>query len=310
MNDPTQPSWLSILESIIARPALYWGNSDNHFHSFIAFINGLQLARSANPEALEELDRILPPDFDRFVTTHYGHTFPHGGYGWSTFIEENSGSPKEALELFLHLRKLHAAQDGKSPATHTSSPQSTPPRPFGQGCLLLLTPIARGEISDAPAVMDLLTRCMEEMRAAGIDQWDTVYPSLPVVEADARARSLFLVRKADLCICSLSLDEQQPDVYAGLPWQDTTGRPLVVHRLAVHPGWRGLGIGAQLMAHAENFARENGFTSIRLDTYTGNPRALDLYLRRGYQHVGQVIFPRRQLPFECLEWQVPGSPLP
>ena len=307
MNDSTQPSWLSILEAIVTRPALYWGDSENNFHSFIAFIHGFQLARTATPEALLELDQILPPDFDRFVTEHYGHTFPRGGYGWSWFIEENSSTPKEALELFLHLRKLYAARDGKS-----LPPRDSPsPRRLDQGCLLLLTPITRAELSDAPAVMHLLTLCMEEMRASGIDQWDTIYPSLPVVEADARARSLFIVRQGDLCLCSISLDEQQPDVYAGLPWHDTTGRPGVVHRLAVHPGWRGLGIGNQLMAHAENFARDNGFTSIRLDTYTANPHAMDLYLRRGYQRVGQVSFPRRKLPFDCLELSLAApSPVP
>jgi ribosomal protein S18 acetylase RimI-like enzyme len=38
-----------------------------------------------------------------------------------------------------------------------------------------------------------------------------------------------------------------------------------------------------------------------LDVYTGNERAVRLYERRGYTVAGQVFFPRRELPFYCME---------
>ena len=55
------------------------------------------------------------------------------------------------------------------------------------------------------------------------------------------------------------------------------------------------------MDFAESFAMEHGFSCIRLDAYTGHPPALALYERRGYDRVGQVYFPRRELPFDCFE---------
>ena len=80
----------SVLESIVKRPAMYWGDSDNHFHSFVAFVSGCQPARSdvLGEEARQQLDQLIPPRFHEFVTEYYGHTFPYGGYGWTTFIEE------------------------------------------------------------------------------------------------------------------------------------------------------------------------------------------------------------------------------
>lgn len=80
---------------------------------------------------------------------------------------------------------------------------------------------------------------------------------------------------------------------------------MVIHRLALHPEWQGRGIGSMLMDHAEDHARQNGFSCIRLDTYTGTPRALAMYARRGYQQIGQVWFPRRELPFDCMELVLP-----
>jgi ribosomal protein S18 acetylase RimI-like enzyme len=55
------------------------------------------------------------------------------------------------------------------------------------------------------------------------------------------------------------------------------------------------------MDFAENYAAEKGFSSIRLDAYSGNSRALNLYERRGFRRVGQFFSPRRELPFYCYE---------
>jgi ribosomal protein S18 acetylase RimI-like enzyme len=55
------------------------------------------------------------------------------------------------------------------------------------------------------------------------------------------------------------------------------------------------------MEFAELYATRSGYASVRLDAYTGNPRSVNLYRRRGYREVGQIRFPRRELPFWCFE---------
>jgi GNAT superfamily N-acetyltransferase len=52
----------------------------------------------------------------------------------------------------------------------------------------------------------------------------------------------------------------------------------------VHPAWRNHGIGADLLGHAEQRARERGFGTLALTTRTDN-RAHVLYGRLGYQVV-------------------------
>jgi len=52
---------------------------------------------------------------------------------------------------------------------------------------------------------------------------------------------------------------------------------------------------------AEKRAADNGYSSIRLDAYSGNAIALQLYERNGYRKRGEVFFPRRELPFICYE---------
>ena len=109
MPDTDDITEVGLIESIIRRPSMYWGNSDNHFHSFVAFLSGYGLGagHQLDEDARKQLDDVIPAKFHEFVTEYYGHKFPHGGYGWMTFIEENTDSDEEALSLFLKLRRLY-----------------------------------------------------------------------------------------------------------------------------------------------------------------------------------------------------------
>jgi ribosomal protein S18 acetylase RimI-like enzyme len=61
-------------------------------------------------------------------------------------------------------------------------------------------------------------------------------------------------------------------------------RPLInVHDLAVHPEFRGRGIGRRLLEEVERIARQRGCCRITLEAYAINPRARELYRRLGYQ---------------------------
>jgi ribosomal protein S18 acetylase RimI-like enzyme len=161
--------------------------------------------------------------------------------------------------------------------------------------------IVEAEANDVTAVMRIIALCLAQMRAAGIQQWDEIYPNIRVVEEDVRLRSLFVIRESGPSVAAICLNDVQPDEYRGVPWRCAAGRTMIIHRLCVHPDWQAHGLARELMDFAEERAREHGFAAIRLDAYTGNPRAVALYEKRGYQRVGQTRFPRRPLPFDCFE---------
>lgn len=97
---------------MVARPRLFWGNSDNHFQSLTAYLMGYSVARSPVPDAQyhEEMERIIPPDFSRFVADHFGEKGYAAGHDWTRFIEGHTNSDREALELLLRLRRLYDQQ--------------------------------------------------------------------------------------------------------------------------------------------------------------------------------------------------------
>jgi GNAT superfamily N-acetyltransferase len=69
--------------------------------------------------------------------------------------------------------------------------------------------------------------------------------------------------------------------------------------IMVTPPWQGRGLGQWCMAVAEQKAARAGCGTMRLDAFTGNPRAIRLYERCGYRAAGVVRF--RTGEFTCFE---------
>ncbi|MBA1336259.1 MAG: GCN5-related N-acetyltransferase [Firmicutes bacterium] len=156
-------------------------------------------------------------------------------------------------------------------------------------------------LKDIKNIMGLIKNCIKDMESQGIYQWDEYYPTAEIFEEDIKSGSLYILEDKRNCLGVISINEKQSPEYKKLHWSVEDGKVLVIHRLAVNPECQKQGVGRQLMDFAEKYAAEKGYTSIRLDAYSGNPRALNLYERRGYQKVGQLSFPRREFPFYCYE---------
>ncbi|ABR50359.1 GCN5-related N-acetyltransferase [Alkaliphilus metalliredigens QYMF] len=103
------------------------------------------------------------------------------------------------------------------------------------------------------------------------------------------------------CIAYVAINEKQSPEYSQIVWSTDGRKVLVIHRLSVHPEFQGKGIARKFIDFIEDFAIKNQYSCIRLDAYSENTAALRLYDRMGYQRLGQVFFPFRELPFYCYE---------
>jgi ribosomal protein S18 acetylase RimI-like enzyme len=155
--------------------------------------------------------------------------------------------------------------------------------------------------SDLPFIMEIINGNIKNMHSMGNFQWGDFYPTAEVFTEDISNQTLYIIRDTESYPGIIVLDHQQPPEYADISWPDHNGKFIVVHRLAVNPKFHKQGIARKLMDFAENFARENNYSSVRLDAYSGNPAANALYENRGYQKTGQVYFEHRDLPFNCYE---------
>ena len=101
------------------------------------------------------------------------------------------------------------------------------------------------------------------------------------------------------CICiSLKID----DVYKDVKWLTPNRNNVYLHRLAIHPNFQGQGLALKLMEYAEDFTIKNGCISIRLDTFSGNPKNNKFYTLQGYTKLEKIFYRNQSdMPFHCFE---------
>ena len=87
-----------------------------------------------------------------------------------------------------------------------------------------------------------------------------------------------------------TLNKHQDAAYKFGAFKDNSDNFIVLHRLCVKPEYRGMGIAARTLRHIDEEALKEGFSSIRLDVFTKNPRAVKLYESAGYSYAGDAYF--------------------
>ncbi|ULT54816.1 GNAT family N-acetyltransferase [Neobacillus drentensis] len=150
-------------------------------------------------------------------------------------------------------------------------------------------------------VLQFYREISSDLRQKGIDQWDRYYPNRFIVKSDLKEGNLYGILEDNILVGAVVVDTNQSKKYRNLYWEDREGNPLVIHRLAVHPLYQGKGYGKKLLQFAEEFARLNENTSIRLDVFSVNVGAVKMYERSGYQERGTIHFPFRSAPYKCYE---------
>ncbi len=163
--------------------------------------------------------------------------------------------------------------------------------------------ISPGKLDELDVILAMTRACGKHMRENGIDQWDENYPDLERLSNDIRTETLFAYRENNEVIGIIVLNETQDAEYAEINWSTSeSDRNIVVHRLAVHPTHQGKGIARELMDFAEDWALDNDYDAIRLDTFSQNPRNQRFYTNRGYTDLGPVFLSyKKEHPYFCYE---------
>ena len=161
--------------------------------------------------------------------------------------------------------------------------------------------IRKAEISDLENIMLMYKSCVAGMIANGIDQWDLTYPNTDVIMQDLIAQTYFVAIENKIIIGGINIDQHQDKTYLDIDWEDKSDSFLVVHRLAVKEEFWNKKIGKRLMLFTEKLVLEKGLRSIRLDTYSGNPKAMEFYKRLNYKELGAIDLKPNKNEYYCFE---------
>ena len=161
--------------------------------------------------------------------------------------------------------------------------------------------IRKAKINELDEIMNMYASCVDGMQKANIDQWDSTYPNTKIISEDIRNKSFYIFLINDKIIGGINIDKIQDKTYLDIEWKDKSNKFLVVHRLAVRQEFWKKGIGNKLMIFAESLVKEKKLNSIRLDTYSSNPIAINFYLNLGYIKKGEIFLKPNKNEYYCFE---------
>ena len=164
--------------------------------------------------------------------------------------------------------------------------------------------IIQAHIQDRLLIYECFKRCTVMLQHHGIDQWDFSYPTLENIDADIANGSCYLIKlKQGLGI--VTINQVQDPQYHSIKWNYIKDPIWVVHRLAVDPAISKRGVAKALCAFTEEFVRNKGGSSIRLDTFSLNKTSNYLYSALGYELAqGFCYFHGNKSPFYCYEKRI------
>jgi ribosomal protein S18 acetylase RimI-like enzyme len=155
--------------------------------------------------------------------------------------------------------------------------------------------------ADVDALLPVYQAAVRRMKEFGISQWSSEYPNEEILQSDAEQGTLFALEADGQFVGAVVLNHDEDPEYQTIAWEDTMGKSAVIHRFVVNPAAQGQGVGRELLRHAEEYARAQGYTSIRIDTKSDNPIAIHVYQSNGYRICGEVFMYGSELPFVCFE---------
>ena len=161
--------------------------------------------------------------------------------------------------------------------------------------------IRKAKINELDKIMNMYASCVDGMQKANIDQWDSTYPNRKIISKDIRNKTFYIFLINDEIIGGINIDKIQDKTYLDIKWKDKGNKFLVVHRLAVRQEFWKKGIGNKLMIFAESLVKEKRLNSIRLDTYSSNPIAINFYLNLGYIKKGEIFLKPNKNEYYCFE---------
>ena len=162
--------------------------------------------------------------------------------------------------------------------------------------------IRKGLSTDIDRILEITKACAKHMINKGIYQWNEHYPNKLAFENDVNRNELYVLEIEKIIVGCIVISTFRDEEYIPVKWLTPNKNNIYIHRLAIHPKHQGNRNAQKLMDFAEQFAIENNYTSIRLDTFSQNKRNQLFYELRGYKKLEDIYFPKQsEFPFHCYE---------
>lgn len=148
----------------------------------------------------------------------------------------------------------------------------------------------KSKIEDLESMMTIIKQAQNFLKANKIDQWQNNYPNEQVLLKDiAEGESYVLEGEGKVLattVISFQGESTYDEIYEG-SWLSNQ-QYAVLHRVAVHEGYKGSGLGKKLIDHAEQMCKDKKIKSIKMDTHQDNKSMQRLLEKTGFTYCGII----------------------
>lgn len=137
-------------------------------------------------------------------------------------------------------------------------------------------------------IIDMGRRFQKEQ---GFTQWTEDYPTLDTVREDIRADKGYSLLTDGKIAGYMCIDFDGEPAYQNIEgaWR-LEGPYAVVHRMAFHSAFRGMGLAEASFRLIEELCQQKGVSIIRVDTDFPNKRMQHILTKNGFVNCGTVVF--------------------
>lgn len=152
--------------------------------------------------------------------------------------------------------------------------------------------IRAGSVADSARANQLYTLAKDSLKAAGIDQWQGIYPNGDDFIQDVHDNRAIVMEQdgSTVGIAAVYIGHEPTyDKISDGQWLTNHQTYGIIHRIAVDPCARNAGIASAVMAYLQGLCLQAGICSMRCDTHRDNKAMQHTLEKNGYQKCGIII---------------------
>ena len=143
---------------------------------------------------------------------------------------------------------------------------------------------------DFDRAIEILRSGRDFQRQQGFVQWGDNFPDPEIIRSDIRKQNGYVVtadgKIAAYFYLGFDGDPSYPLIRGAWNYEEDYA---VIHRIAIAPEFRGLGLSSVVFKLAEEFCRKKGVSLLRIDTHEDNKRMQHILAKNGFVYCGIVL---------------------
>ncbi|MGL5380304.1 GNAT family N-acetyltransferase [Clostridium sp.] len=136
--------------------------------------------------------------------------------------------------------------------------------------------------------------------------WTKKYPNREIFKRDIENGEFYVLVDNELnssIVGGVVLNKDEDINYKNIKWSSDE-EALVIHRLFTSYKFKGSGYGKIMMDKIKEKAKKESIEYIRLDTFSKNVIAQNLYKKEGFKYMGNINLEGKDGEFYCFEFKV------